>query len=68
MPDSAYTAKIQGNSCRVVNIATGQTALVLTPTQPPLSANITGEFVSVTLRSGRVEVYNIRTRQLVRAW
>ena len=68
MPTPAYTARIQGNSYHVMNVTTGQIAFAITPSQPPLRVDVSGEFVSLTLRSGRVEIYNIRTRQLLRVF
>lgn len=66
MPTPAYSARILRSSCQVINVITGQTVLTLTPHLPPIQASVNGEILTLTLKSGRVEIYNVRTRQLAR--
>lgn len=66
MPSPSYSARIVRQSCQVINVVTGQTVLTLTPHLAPVQATVNGEFLTLTLSSGRVEIHNVRTRQLTR--
>jgi len=62
----SYVPKVSGQNCYIYDAQTGRQVQAINRSQGFKSAVCDGEVVTLTLASGRIEVINIRTGQVIR--